>query len=54
MTNPFEGDKSPPEMVAGSYWYVPAGVEHATACISDDPCAFFFYADGAFDFIPVE
>jgi hypothetical protein len=54
MTNPFEGDKTPPEMVAGSYWYVPAGVEHATACISDEPCAFFFYADGAFDFIPVE
>ena len=54
MINPFDDQANPPEMVAGSYWYVPAGLKHATACISDDPCAFFFFADSGFDFHPVE
>ena len=54
MTNPFEGEVSPPEMPAGSYWYVPAGSEHATACISETPCEFYFHAEQAFDFKPVE
>ena len=54
MTNPFDGEQTPPEMAPGSYWYVPAGVKHSTACISDDPCAFFFFADSGFDFHPVE
>jgi len=55
MTNPFgkEGEKNPPQMPAGSYWYVPAGVPHTTACISDTPCQFFFDSAGAFDFVPV-
>ena len=54
MTNPFEGEAHPPEMVAGSYWYVPAGSPHLTACVSDEPCEFYFYADSAFDFHPTE
>jgi hypothetical protein len=54
MTNPFEGDENPPEMPAGSYWYVPAGIEHSTLCVSDTPCDFYFYAAEKFDFIPVE
>ena len=54
MTNPFEGAQNPPALGPGSYWFVPAGMEHATACISDTPCEFYFYADGAFDFIPAE
>jgi len=54
MTNPFKGETSPPEMPAGSYWYVPAGSEHATACISTTPCEFYFHAEQAFDFHPVE
>jgi len=54
MTNPFDGEANPPEMVAGSYWYVPAGLKHSTACVSDEPCAFFFFADSGFDFQPVE
>jgi hypothetical protein len=54
MTNPFGDEQNPPEMVAGSYWYVPAGSVHATACISDEPCEFYFYADTKFDFSPVE
>lgn len=54
MTNPFGKtlEKNPPKMPAGSYWYVPAGLPHATSCISDTPCQFFFSSEGAFDFIP--
>ena len=54
MTNPFKGEESPPTMEPGSYWYVPAGSEHATACVSNIPCEFYFYADEAFDFHVVE
>ncbi len=54
ITNPFKGEKNPPEMVAGSYWYVPAKSEHATACVSKTPCQFYMYADRNFDFIPVK
>lgn len=50
MTNPFKGEENPPTMEPGSYWYVPAGSEHATACVSSVPCEFYFYADQAFDF----
>lgn len=54
MTNPFKGEQNPPVLGPGSYWYVPAKMEHATACVSDTPCEFYFYADSAFDFIVVE
>lgn len=54
MTNPFDGEASPPIMRAGSYWHVPASSAHATACVSSEPCEFYFYADQAFDFHPVE
>ncbi len=54
MTNPFEGEEAPPEMPAGSYWYVPAQAVHATACVSKEPCQFYFYSDSGFDFTPVE
>lgn len=53
MTNPFDGEKNPPKMPAGSYWYVPANAKHATACVSAEPCEFYFYAGGKFDFLPV-
>jgi hypothetical protein len=54
MTNPFKDEANPPRMEAGSYWYVPAGSVHATACISDVPCEFYYYADEKFDFFPVK
>ena len=56
MTNPFgaEGESNPPRMGPGSYWYVPAGMAHATACVSEDPCMFYMHAGGAFDFTVVE
>ena len=53
MTNPFEGETNPKKMGPGSYWFVPAGMEHVTACVSDDPCLFYFHAEGGFDFTPV-
>lgn len=54
MTNPFGSETDPPRMEPGSYWYVPAGMVHSTACVSDEPCEFFFYADSGFDFHPTE
>lgn len=54
MTNPFDGDKNAPKMGPGSYWYVPAGAVHSTACVSDTPCEFYFHADSGFDFHVVE
>ncbi len=54
MTNPFQGETAPPKMGPGSYWSVAAGAEHATACVSNTSCKFFFWADGPFDFTPVE
>ena len=54
MTNPFKDEETPPTMEPGSYWYVPAGSEHATACVSNVPCQFYFYADEVFDFNVVE
>ena len=53
MTNPFENEQNPTKMEAGGYWFVPAGVEHVTACVSKQPCLFYFHADGPFDFTPV-
>jgi len=53
MTNPFGDEKNPPKLTPGSYWYVPAGAEHVTSCLSDTPCLFYFYADEKFDFIPI-
>lgn len=50
MTNPFKGETNPPHMEPGSYWYVPANAIHATACVSDIPCEFYFHAKEAFDF----
>lgn len=52
MTNPFgaKGEANPTQMASGSYWYVPAGMPHATACVSDEPCQFYFHSDGGFDF----
>ncbi len=54
MINPFNSEPDPPQMTAGSYWYVPAGAEHLTACVSQQPCVFYFHADGKFDFAPTE
>jgi len=52
MTNPFDGETKPPQMGPGSHWFVPAGASHITACISTEPCTFYFHAEGLFDFTP--
>jgi len=53
MVNPFLGqaieDARP--LQAGDYWFVPAGIDHVTACISAEPCTFYFHSEGLFDFI---
>ena len=56
MTNPMglKGDPNAAKMGPGSYWYVPAGMPHATACISNTPCMFYMHANKAFDFTVVE
>ena len=53
MVNPFLGQpiEGAQELQAGDYWFVPAGVEHVTACISAEPCTFYFHSEGLFDFI---
>jgi hypothetical protein len=51
MSNPFKGEKNPPAMNPGSYWFVPANSVHATACISAEPCQFYFHAASNFDFV---
>jgi len=52
-TAPFNHDPSPRKLGAGSGWWVPGGAVHATACVSDTPCLFYFHADSGFDFSPV-
>ena len=37
----------------GSYYHIPAGLPHVSACVSDVPCVAFLYQDGAFDFTVV-
>lgn len=56
MTNPMgaNGESEPTVLGPGSYWYVPAGEPHATACISSTPCQFYFHMEHAFDFQPLE
>ena len=34
----------------GSYYHIPAGLPHVSACVSEVPCVAFLYQDGAFDF----
>ena len=38
VTNGFDGDKNPPRLGPGSYWYVSANAVHTTACLSKEPC----------------
>jgi len=53
LTNPFAGEASPPQLEAGSAWSVPGDSDHVTACVSTEPCLFYFHAREAFDFTPV-
>jgi len=54
MVNPFLGRPSEEaqQLAAGDYWFVPAGFDHVTACVSVEPCTFYFHSEGLFDFLP--
>ncbi|WP_195820202.1 cupin domain-containing protein [Roseobacter sp. MH60115] len=39
---------------AGSFYRIPRGLPHVSACVSADPCIAYLYQDGAFDFLPVQ
>lgn len=38
----------------GSYYRIPAGLAHASRCVSEVDCITVLYQDGAFDFLPAE
>ena len=46
-----DNDEQEVELGPGSYWYVPAGEEHMTACVSDIPCTYYTHSQESFDFI---
>lgn len=37
----------------GSYWSIPANVEHVSECLDGDDCVMAIFQSQAFDFIPV-
>tara|TARA_R110001599_G_scaffold66694_9_gene188722 strand:- start:965 stop:1390 length:426 start_codon:yes stop_codon:yes gene_type:complete len=38
----------------GSFYSIPKGMAHISACVSNEPCIAYLYQDGAFDFLPVQ
>lgn len=46
-----EGDVLRIQLGPGSYWFVPAGEAHTTACISKIPCTYYTHSSGFFDFV---
>lgn len=51
MTNPMQGQSGKAkELGPGSYWFVPAGQPHSTACVSGTPCQFYMHQQVPFDF----
>lgn len=54
VTNPYRGEADPPRMAPGTYWYVPGGAEHVTACVSEEPCLFYTHGDELWDLNVVE
>ena len=38
----------------GSFYMVPQGLAHVSACVSEVPCVAYLYQDAAFDFVPVQ
>lgn len=54
VENPVNGNISPKQLPAGSFWYQPGKQEHITRCSedSDEPCVVFIFQSENFDFIP--
>lgn len=53
LTNPGEGESTSVRLPPGSTWFVPAGLVHATKCVSEQDCLFYVHQQAAFDFTPV-
>lgn len=49
-----ESPTSARKMGLGSYYSIPKGMAHISACVSETPCIAYLYQDGAFDFLPVQ
>jgi beta-alanine degradation protein BauB len=47
-------DKTAPVLHAGSYWRMPANVNHVSECVSAEPCVFALIQDAKFDFVPAK
>jgi len=45
---------APATIGPGSFYHIPAGLAHVSACVSQDPCMKYLYQDGAFDFLVTE
>lgn len=54
LTNPYPGESSPTAMGPGDSWFVPGGVAHSNACVSEEPCLFYTHADALWDVQLVE
>lgn len=54
IENPFGTETDPPQLASGSFWHVPGGEQHITACVSDEDCWAYLYADEGFDFTPID
>ncbi|HUP20953.1 MAG TPA: cupin domain-containing protein [Gemmatimonadota bacterium] len=54
VMNPYRDEADPPRMEVGDYFYVPGGMEHVTACVSEEPCLFYTHSDYAWDIEIVE
>lgn len=54
IENPVDGDTTPKQLPAGSFWYQPGEQEHITRCSEDstEPCVVFIFQSENFDFIP--
>jgi hypothetical protein len=53
----YAGDEDPDtaqKIGPGSFYKVPGGLAHISACISAEPCVTYLYQDVAFDFVPVQ
>lgn len=49
-----EDPETAQEIGVGSFYSIPSGMAHISACVSDEPCVAYLYQDGAFDFQPVK
>lgn len=54
ITNPFGTEADAPVLEPGSHWFVPAGEQHTTRCVSTtEDCIFYFHGEDLFDFAPI-